>query len=331
MNETTNILIVDDNAANRDTLEALLTSLGHELRFAQSGEEALKKAIALPPDLILLDVNMPGMDGFEVCEKLRADSKLASVPIVITTSLDDKKSKMRGIEVGADDFITKPIDGMEIRARVKMILRLNRYRKSLQQQDEIQRAHNELQDAYEETLKGWVRALDARDRETELHSRRVTLLTKSVARQAGIADQDLEDVRRGALLHDIGKIAVPDHILRKPGPLTDAEWVIMRTHPKAAYDILKPIKHLANSLDIPYCHHERWDGAGYPRGLKGDAIPLSARIFAVIDVWDALLSDRPYRKAWEREKVIEHIQENSGTHFDPVLADLFLKMMSQPN
>ncbi len=331
MNETTNILIVDDNAANRDTLEALLTSLGHELRFAQSGEEALKKAIALPPDLILLDVNMPGMDGFEVCEKLRADSKLASVPIVITTSLDDKKSKMRGIEVGADDFITKPIDGMEIRARVKMILRLNRYRKSLQQQDEIKRAHNELQDAYEETLKGWVRALDARDRETELHSRRVTLLTKSVARQAGIADQDLEDVRRGALLHDIGKIAVPDHILRKPGPLTDAEWVIMRTHPKAAYDILKPIKHLANSLDIPYCHHERWDGAGYPRGLKGDAIPLSARIFAVIDVWDALLSDRPYRKAWEREKVIEHIQENSGTHFDPVLADLFLKMMSQPN
>ncbi len=331
MNETTNILIVDDNAANRDTLEALLTSLGHELRFAQSGEEALKKAIALPPDLILLDVNMPGMDGFEVCEKLRADSKLASVPIVITTSLDDKKSKLRGIEVGADDFITKPIDGMEIRARVKMILRLNRYRKSLQQQDEIKRAHNELQDAYEETLKGWVRALDARDRETELHSRRVTLLTKSVARQAGIADQDLEDVRRGALLHDIGKIAVPDHILRKPGPLTDAEWVIMRTHPKAAYDILKPIKHLANSLDIPYCHHERWDGAGYPRGLKGDAIPLSARIFAVIDVWDALLSDRPYRKAWEREKVIEHIQENSGTHFDPVLADLFLKMMSQPN
>lgn len=331
MNETTNILIVDDNAANRDTLEALLTSLGHELRFAQSGEEALKKAIALPPDLILLDVNMPGMDGFEVCEKLRADSKLASVPIVITTSLDDKKSKMRGIEVGADDFITKPIDGMEIRARVKMILRLNRYRKSLRQQDEIQRAHNELQDAYEETLKGWVRALDARDTETELHSRRVTLLTKSVAGQAGIADQDLEDVRRGALLHDIGKIAVPDHILRKPGPLTDAEWVIMRTHPKAAYDILKPIKHLANSLDIPYCHHERWDGAGYPRGLKGDAIPLSARIFAVIDVWDALLSDRPYRKAWEREKVIEHIQENSGTHFDPVLADLFLKMMSQPN
>jgi HD-GYP domain-containing protein (c-di-GMP phosphodiesterase class II) len=151
------------------------------------------------------------------------------------------------------------------------------------------------------------------------------------ARQAGIADQDLEDVRRGALLHDIGKIAVPDHILRKPGPLTDAEWVIMRTHPKAAYDILKPIKHLANSLDIPYCHHERWDGAGYPRGLKGDAIPLSARIFAVIDVWDALLSDRPYRKAWEREKVIEYIRENSGTHFDPVLADLFLKMMSQPN
>ena len=331
MNEITNILIVDDNAANRDTLEAMLTGLGHELRFAQSGEEALRQAFQLPPDLILLDINMPGMDGFEVCEKLRADSKLSGVAIVITTSLDDKASKLKGINVGADDFITKPIDGMELRARVKMILRLNRYRKSLQQQDEIKRAHNELQDAYEETLKGWVRALDARDTETELHSRRVTLLTKSVARQAGIADQDLEDVRRGALLHDIGKITVPDHILRKPGPLTDAEWVIMRTHPKAAYDILKPIKYLANSLDIPYCHHERWDGAGYPRGLKGDAIPLSARIFAVIDAWDALLSDRPYRKAWERERVIEHIRENSMTHFDPDVVNLFLKMMSQPN
>jgi len=325
MNETTNILIVDDNAANRDTLEALLTSLGHELRFAQSGEEALRQAFQLPPDLILLDINMPGMDGFEVCEKLRADSKLSGVPIVITTSLDDKASKLKGINAGADDFITKPIDGIEIRARVKMILRLNRYRKSLQQQDEIQRAHNELQEAYEETLKGWVRALDKRDSETELHSQRVTLLTTTIARRTGIAEDDIEDVRRGALLHDIGKIGVPDHILRKPGPLTDAEWVIMRTHPKAAYDILKPIKHLANSLDIPYCHHERWDGAGYPRGLKGDAIPLSARIFAIIDVWDALLSDRPYRKAWKREKVIEHIRENSGTHFDPVLADLFLR------
>jgi len=331
MKETANILIVDDNANNRDTLEAMLTGLGHDLRFAQSGEEAIKKAIALPPDLILLDINMPGMDGFEVCEKLRADSKLSGVPIVITTSLDDKDSKLKGINAGADDFITKPIDGMEIRARVKMILRLNRYRKSLQQQDEIQRAHNELQEAYEETLKGWVRALDARDRETELHSRRVTLLTKSVARQAGFVDQDLEDVRRGALLHDIGKFAVPDHILRKAGPLTDAEWVIMRSHPKAAYDILKPIKHLANSLDIPYCHHERWDGAGYPRGLKGDAIPLSARIFAVIDVWDALLSDRPYRKAWERDRVIEHIRQNSMTQFDPDVVDLFLKMMSEPN
>jgi putative two-component system response regulator len=331
MKETANILIVDDNANNRDTLEAMLTGLGHDLRFAQNGEEALKKAIERPPDLILLDINMPGMDGFEVCEKLRADSKLSGVPIVITTSLDDKDSKLKGINAGADDFITKPIDGMEIRARVKMILRLNRYRKSLQQQDEIQRAHNELQEAYEETLKGWVRAADARDRETELHSRRVTLLTKSVARQAGIVDQELEDIRRGALLHDIGKIAVPDHILRKPGPLTDAEWVIMRTHPKAAYDILKPIKHLANSLDIPYCHHERWDGAGYPRGLKGDAIPLSARIFAVIDVWDALLSDRPYRKAWGRDRVIEHIRQNSMTQFDPDVVDLFLKMMSESN
>ncbi len=324
MNESTNILIVDDNAANRDTLESLLVRLGHDLRFAQNGEDALAKAKLHRPDLILLDIHMPGMDGYEVCKNIRSDPVLGDVPIVFTTANDDKKSKLEAINAGADDFITKPIDGMEIRARVKMILRLNRYGK-------LKQVHNELQDAYEETLNGWVRALDARDSETEHHSNRVTLLTKIFAQRTGIADQDLEDVRRGALLHDIGKIGVSDHILRKPGPLTNEEWVIMRTHPQNAYDMLEPIKYLSKSLDIPYCHHEKWDGTGYPRQLKGDAIPFAARIFAVVDVWDALLSDRPYRKAWTREKAMEYISANSGTHFDPVLTVLFLKMMSEGN
>jgi putative two-component system response regulator len=270
---------------------------------------------------------MPGIDGFEVCRRIRADPLLADVPVVMTTALDDKASRLEGIEAGADDFISKPIDRMEIRARVNTIIRLNRYRKLMKQQADLLQAHGELQDAYEATLKGWVRALDFRDNETGDHSRRVTLLTVELARLMGMSDSELIHVRRSALLHDIGKIGVPDHILHKPGPLTEDEWVIMRKHPQFAHDMLAPIEYLRSALDIPFCHHERWDGTGYPRGLKGEQIPLIARIFAVVDVWDALSSDRPYRKAWSYEKIVEHMRQQSGTHFDPKAVELFLQMM----
>ncbi len=327
MSSLSNILIVDDDSRGRETLEAVLTGLGHNLHFSDNGLDALKQASALQPDLILLDVMMPDMDGFEVCRRLRADPILADVPVVMTTALDDKASRLQGIEAGADDFISKPIDRMEIRARVNTIIRLNRYRKLMKQQADLLQIHRELQDAYEATLKGWVRALDLRDNETEHHSRRVTLLTVELARLMGMSDNELIHVRRSALLHDIGKIGVPDHILHKPGPLTEEEWVIMRKHPQFAHDMLAPIEYLRSALDIPYCHHERWDGTGYPRGLKGEQIPLIARIFAVIDVWDALSSDRPYRKAWPYEKIVAHMREQSGTHFDPKAVELFLQMM----
>ena len=327
MSSLSNILIVDDDSRGRETLEAVLTGLGHNLHFSDNGLDALKQASALQPDLILLDVMMPDMDGFEVCRRLRADPILADVPVVMTTALDDKASRLQGIEAGADDFISKPIERMEIRARVNTIIRLNRYRKLMKQQADLLQIHRELQDAYEATLKGWVRALDLRDNETEHHSRRVTLLTVELARLMGMSDNELIHVRRSALLHDIGKIGVPDHILHKPGPLTEEEWVIMRKHPQFAHDMLAPIEYLRSALDIPYCHHERWDGTGYPRGLKGEQIPLIARIFAVIDVWDALSSDRPYRKAWPYEKIVAHMREQSGTHFDPKAVELFLQMM----
>ena len=327
MSSLSNILIVDDDSRGRETLEAVLTGLGHNLHFSDNGLDALKQASALQPDLILLDVMMPDMDGFEVCRRLRADPILADVPVVMTTALDDKASRLQGIEAGADDFISKPIDRMEIRARVNTIIRLNRYRKLMKQEADLLQIHRELQDAYEATLKGWVRALDLRDNETEHHSRRVTLLTVELARLMGMSDNELIHVRRSALLHDIGKIGVPDHILHKPGPLTEEEWVIMRKHPQFAHDMLAPIEYLRSALDIPYCHHERWDGTGYPRGLKGEQIPLIARIFAVIDVWDALSSDRPYRKAWPYEKIVAHMREQSGTHFDPKAVELFLQMM----
>ncbi len=191
--------------------------------------------------------------------------------------------------------------------------------------ENLQRSHADLAAAYESTIEGWSRALDLRDRETEGHTRRVTALTLRLARELGVTDQDLTHIRRGALLHDIGKMGVPDSILLKPGPLTEEEWVVMRKHTELAYDWLAPIEYLRPALDIPYCHHEKWDGSGYPRHLAGEQIPLVARIFAVVDVYDALRSDRPYRLAWSEETVRDYIREQDGKHFDPRIVAVFLQ------
>jgi putative nucleotidyltransferase with HDIG domain len=193
----------------------------------------------------------------------------------------------------------------------------------------LQRANYELTLSYDATIEGWSRALDLRDKETEGHTQRVTELAERLARQLGMRDADLVHVRRGALLHDIGKMGVPDAILHKPAVLDDAEWEIMRTHPTLARDLLEPIAYLRPALDIPYCHHEKWDGTGYPRGLKGEEIPLAARLFAVVDVWDALTSERPYRPAWSKEQARAYIQEQAGKHFDPRVVEAFLRMQSE--
>lgn len=186
----------------------------------------------------------------------------------------------------------------------------------------------ELAEAYDTTLEGWAKALELRDKETEGHSRRVTETTVAVAEAMGfIEEEELEHIRRGAILHDIGKMGIPDHILRKEGSLTDKERLIVQKHPETARDLLKQIPFLEKALDIPFCHHERWDGAGYPRGLKGREIPLPARIFAVADVWDALLSDRPYRKAWDKERATQYLAAESGKHFDPRVVNTFLQMV----
>lgn len=197
-------------------------------------------------------------------------------------------------------------------------------RKAKQQ---IQALNAELLIAYDETLEGWARALDLRDNNTEDHSLRVMDLSMNLARAMGMSEAELVHIRRGALLHDIGKMGIPDAILLKPGPLTDEEWQIMQLHPVFAYDLLSNIPFLMPALDIPYCHHERWDGKGYPRGLSGTQIPLAARIFSVIDVWDALSSDRPYRKRWEKDKILEYIKSETGTRFDPEIVKFFIKMV----
>jgi putative nucleotidyltransferase with HDIG domain len=191
---------------------------------------------------------------------------------------------------------------------------------------ELQRAHQDLAGAYEATIEGWSRVLDLRDKETEGHTQRVTEMTVRLARALSVPEEQIIHLRRGALLHDIGKMAIPDTILQKPGPLTEEEWKEMRRHPEYALQMLYSIAYLRPALEIPYSHHEHWDGSGYPRGLKGEDIPIAARIFSIVDVWDALLSNRPYRRGCTEESVLEYIRKHAGIYFDPKLVDAFLDL-----
>jgi len=321
------VLIVDDEYSGRQTLESILDGEGYNIEMAENGLQAIEKAKQILPDVILLDVMMPGMTGFEVCQHIRNDPLVAEIPIIILTALDDRDSLLDALKSGADDFISKPFDRFELRARLLGITRLNRYHKLVKERTDLVIANKQLMSAYEATIEGWSHAMDLRDKETEGHSHRVTELTVKLAKEFGMNDDELLHIRRGSLLHDMGKLGVPDSILHKPASLADEEWTVMRKHPQFAYDMLYPVEYLRPALDIPYCHHEKWDGTGYPRGLKNTEIPLSARIFAVVDVWDALTSDRPYRSAWLPEDALAHIKKQSGTHFDPQVVDRFLKMI----
>jgi HD-GYP domain-containing protein (c-di-GMP phosphodiesterase class II) len=193
--------------------------------------------------------------------------------------------------------------------------------------ENLERVNAEVILAYDATIEGWSQALEMRGGETKGHSRRVLDWTLRLTHELGLQDRGMQHIRRGTLLHDIGKMGIPDEILHKPGSLTEEEWQIMRRHPQYAYDLLSPISYLRPALEIPYSHHEKWDGTGYPLGLKGDAIPLSARVFAIVDVYDALLSDRPYRKAWTHDATLEHLESQAGQHFDPKVVEAFLHMI----
>ena len=241
------------------------------------------------------------------------------------TALDDRDSRITGFNAGADDFITKPFDHVELLVRLHGVTRLNRYRRIAEQRRELENLHGELLIAYDKTIQGWSDALDLRDKETEGHTQRVAEKTMNLAQAAGLDDEALRHIWRGALLHDVGKLGIPDSILLKTDRLTEDEWRIMRKHPNHAYEWLRDIEYLQPAIDIPYCHHEKWDGSGYPRGLKGEEIPIAARLFSIIDVWDALTSDRPYRKAMSRTEAYEFILSQSGKHFDPQVVELFTK------
>jgi putative two-component system response regulator len=329
------ILIVDDDPGVRETLATVLSKQSYCVALAVDGPSALEQAQRLLPDLILLDVMLPGMDGFQICRAIRANPQLAEMPIVMITAAGDRQTRLLGLRAGADDFIAKPFDLVELEARVATITQLNRYRRLLieraRSEAQLQRFNEELTRAYDATIEGWTHALDLRDHETEGHCRRVTDLTLKLAREMGYPEDQLIHVRRGAILHDIGKIGVPDDVLLKPGDLTPEERHTLEQHPVYAYQMLATIPYLHPALDIPYYHHERWDGTGYPRGLRGTSIPLIARIFAVVDVYDALRNDRPYRRGWPEEQVRAYLLENTGTHFDPDVIRAFLKMLGQPH
>ncbi|HPH96353.1 MAG TPA: response regulator [Anaerolineaceae bacterium] len=366
------LLIVDDVETNRDVLTRQLQKQGHTITTAINGREALERVACETFDLVLLDLMMPELDGFEVLQRLKADPHTQAIPVIMISALDELEGVVRCIEMGAEDYLPKPFNPVILRARVGACLEKKRlhdqeqaYLEQVQRViaaaaaveanafspgslDEVaarsdalgqfarvfqglfkdlQFSHARLAEAYDITLEGWAHALELRDQETEGHCRRVTDLTVTLCRRLGVPENDLIHVRRGALLHDIGKMGIPDAILLKPGPLTDEERSIMQRHTEYGYALLKPIKYLSPAVDIPYCHHEKWNGTGYPRQLKETSIPLAARAFAVIDVWDALTSDRPYRAAWPKEKAQALIVKDAGSHFDPWVVQEFLTLI----
>lgn len=352
------ILIVEDSPLQVARLKLALESQGYATLQAGNGAEALERARREQPDAILSDILMPEMDGFQLCRAIRSDPYLRQIPVILHTAvykMDEDRNL--GIEAGADAYIPKGSAPEELDGLIQQVISAKQAaEKPFEAKPELEQTkfdelHNQrtlfhliekttrLEQAnaalaqfrdpgenaadYDAIIEGWVEALDVRAKETDGHSRRVTEMTVNLARRVGIAEHELIHIRRGALLHDIGKMGIPDRILLKTGPLSDEEWVIMRQHPHLAYELLSPIVHLRPALDIPYCHHEKWDGTGYPRGLKGAQIPLAARIFAVVDVWDSLRSDNLYRDSYPDEKVRKQIRALSGTHFDPKIVKAF--------
>lgn len=327
------ILIVDDYEDNLFTLSRLLKSLDVDVYQATSGESAL--ALALDHDFCaaILDVQMPSMTGYELAELLRGNESTSKLPIIFLSAIySDEYHHRKGYDAGAVDFLSKPFIPEILLSKVRVFISLYEQRLQLESWAHwleflVDERTHELSQSYDDTLSGWAKALELRERETAGHSFRVVQLTLRMAREIGISVEQQVHIQRGALLHDIGKMGIADSILLKPATLTTEEWTEMRQHPIFAYELLRHIKFLEPALNIPYTHHEKWDGTGYPRGLKGEQIPLEARIFALADVWDALTSDRPYRKAMTRDEVIQYIRDHSGSHFDPKLAERFIKMI----
>jgi putative two-component system response regulator len=308
------ILAVDDESTNLQLLRQILQD-HYRLLFAKDGTRALELAHQEQPDLVLLDVMMPGMSGYEVCAALKAHPATAAIPVIFVTALTDTDDEVEGFEAGAVDYITKPVSPPIVRARVRTHLSLVRM--------------EELRATRLAIVQRLGLAAEYKDNETGLHVIRMSHFSKVLGLAAGMSEQEADDLLHAAPMHDVGKIGIPDRILQKAGPLDPDEWQVMQSHATIGAEIIGEHGHgmLALARSIALTHHEKWDGSGYPNGLAGSAIPLEGRIAAIADVFDALTSVRPYKKAWTEEAALAYLAEQKGRHFDPVLVDLFIQQM----
>jgi response regulator RpfG family c-di-GMP phosphodiesterase len=324
------VLIVEDNPSDAELMVRRLKNDGFRLEWVRvDDEKSYLAALEEDYDLILSDWSIPDFSGLRAL-KIACEHELDTPFIIISGSIGEEAA-VDALHQGASDYLLK--DRPErLPQAVRNALEQKRLRDQRKQAEKLLAdTSEELRIAYDATLHGWSSALELREHETAGHSQRVVETTLNLARVMGIKAEELVHIQRGALLHDIGKMGIPDSILLKPGPLADDEWVIMRQHPVYAYHLLSKIPYLSPALDIPHYHHERWDGSGYPVGLKGEEIPLAARIFSVVDVWDALSHDRPYRLAWTEEKVIAYLKDETEKQFDLQVADAFLYMLPSLN
>jgi putative two-component system response regulator len=312
--ESPKILVVDDHDVSRMTAVTLLGMEGYAVIEAASGVAALEMVKQQQPDLILLDVMMPGMDGFEVCQLLKQDEHTRLIPVIFITALNDRRSRIRGIEVGADDFLSKPFDRSELAARVKSLVQ--------------QKLLNEDLDHAAQVLFSIASAIESRDPNTGDHCDRLVRLGKAFGEYLNLSRYQIRDLMWGGYLHDIGKVGIPDAVLLKKGRLTPEEWLIMRQHVLIGEKICQPLRSMQGVIPIIRHHHERWDGSGYPDGLKGDEIPYLAQVFQIIDIYDALTSDRPYKKAFTPEEALSIILEETESGWrNPKLMKLFAEFI----
>ncbi len=328
------ILIVDDEIRNRVLLESLLKPEGYEIENARNGEETLDSVARRKPDLILLDVMMPGMNGFEVAGKLKLNPDTKAIPIIMVSSLDDRSSRLTAFNMGAEEFLTKPVDRAELWVRVRNLLRLKEYSDFLANHARIleQRVNErsaQLTASYRDTIATLNRASSYRDDETGAHVQRISYYCMELAKTLGLGPEFCDCIQYASPMHDVGKIAIPDRILLKRGPLDSGEWEIMKTHPALGAKMLEggDSPYLKMGREIALSHHERWDGSGYPSGLVGEEAPLAARVMCIADVYDALRSPRPFKGSIEHKTSVAIITKGDGRtvpdHFDPRVLSAF--------
>jgi putative two-component system response regulator len=329
------ILVVDDEPRNTKLLEAILSREGYRVECAGNGQDALRAVVELRPDLVLLDVMMPDTDGFQVAAQIKSNSDTRNIPIIMVTSLDDRASKLRALDSGAEEFLTKPVDRAELIVRTRNLLRLKEladlhanYARVLEER--VVERSLRLTNSYRDTIAALNRAASYRDEETGAHVQRISHYCVELAQALGMDSAFCECIYYASPMHDIGKIAIPDRVLLKPGPLTPDEWEIMKTHATLGFKMLDGVDspYIEMGRDIALRHHERWDGRGYPDGLSGEAIPLSARVMAIADVYDALRSRRPYKEAYGHDDAVRIIMHGDGRsspkHIDPRVLSAFV-------